>query len=118
MKDDNNLKFNERSLKVKAVALPALQSDIKSGAKFLDSNYSIISDLKLDIEAIIGTAEITVKQLFDLQIGSIIELDQSIDTLITLRLNGKSIAFGSLVVVGDNFGIKIVEIIDTKTEVV
>ena len=118
MKDDNNLKFNERSLKVKAVTLPEFQSDVKSGNKFLDGNYSIISDLKLDIEAVIGTAEITVKELFELQIGSIVELDQSIDTLITLRLNGKTIAFGSLVVVGDNFGIKIAEIVDTNTKVI
>ena len=117
MKDENNLKHNESSLKVKMVTLSELKPEIKSGNKFLEGNYSIISDLKLDLEAIIGTAELTVKELFDLQIGSIVELNQSIDTLLTLRLDGKAIAFGSLVVVGDNFGIRITEILDTTAEV-
>lgn len=118
MKADTNLKYNEHSPKVKMVNLPELHQDAKSGNKFLDGNYSIISDLKLDLEAIIGTAEVTVKELFELQMGSVVELNQSIEELLTLRLNGKPIAFGSLVVVGDNFGVKITEIIDTKTEVI
>lgn len=116
MKDDNNIKQNASLQKVKSVLLSELTPENKKGNSFLNGNYSVISGLKLNLEAIIGTAELTVKELFDLQSGSIVELDQSIETLITLRLDGKAIAYGSLVVVGDNFGIRIVEIIDTTTK--
>lgn len=116
MKDDNNLKQNIGLPKVKSVMFSELAPESKKGNNFLNGNYSVISGLKLSLEAIIGTAELTVKELFDLQNGSIVELDQSIETLLTLRLDGKAIAYGSLVVVGDNFGVRITEIINTTTK--
>ena len=117
MKDDNNLKQNVNIQKVKSVMLAELTPENKKGNNFLNGNYSVISGLKLNLEVVIGTAELTVKELFDLQNGSIVELDQSIETLLTLRLDGKAIAYGSLVVVGDNFGIRITEIIDSASKV-
>lgn len=117
MKDQNNLKHNSTTEKAKIVTLSELQPEIKSGNKLLNNNYSIISDLKLDLEVILGTAELTVKELFDLHVGSTVELDQTIETQLTLRINGKPIAFGTLVVVGDNFGIQITDIIDSAAKV-
>lgn len=117
MKDENNVKQIENLQIAKAVVLSDLQPEIKKGNNLLEGNYSIISDLKLNLEAIIGTAELTVKDLFELKSGSIVELNQSIEGFLTFRLNGKPIAFGSLVVVGDNFGVKITEIIAAEAKV-
>jgi flagellar motor switch protein FliN len=116
MKDENNLKQNDTLRKAKLVSLTELQPGVKASKNILEGNYSVISDLKLNLDAILGTAELSVKELFDLKVGSIVELDQSIDSLLTLRVDGKPIAFGTLVVVDDNFGIRIDEIVDNNVK--
>lgn len=114
MRDDNNLSKNEMTEKAKRVSLSELSTESAKGGKPLDKNYSIVSDVKVNLEAFIGSANLTIKELFDLQMGSVVELNESIDTSLVLMLDGKPVASGALVVVGDNFGIKVTEIVKSN----
>lgn len=89
------------------VALSELPDVHLAGKKLLEGDLSLISGVKVLVEAIVGGAEITVDELFSLQEGSIVTLDQLCDMPISVRLNGQTIATGTLMVVGDNFGIRV-----------
>ncbi|EUJ10330.1 flagellar motor switch/type III secretory pathway protein [Methylophilaceae bacterium 11] len=109
--------MSELKEKSKIVALTELQ-DVAApkGNKVIGVDYSAVSDVKVHLEAFIGTASITIQELFDLELGSTVSLNESVDSLILLKLDGKSVAQGTLVVVGDTFGIKITDIVKTNTK--
>lgn len=93
-----------------AVSLAEPATSKTTGPKFLDGNLSLISGVKVKLEFVVGEAELTIAELFALQQGSIVPLKQLHNEPITVRLDGKPIANGVLVVVGDNFGVRITEI--------
>lgn len=95
------------------VSLRELPAGEASGPRLLDGNLSLISGVKVRVEVMVGNAELTVADLFALQKGSVVSLDQLHHAPLTVRLDGKTIAHGTLVVVGDNFGIRISEILPT-----
>ncbi len=95
----------------KTVNLSQLETVNKTGSKLLEGNFSIIAGLKVTVEVVVGSAELTVDELFALQKGSTLSLDQLHNAPLVVRLDGKSIATGSLVVIDENFGIRIDEIL-------
>jgi flagellar motor switch protein FliN/FliY len=81
-----------------------------TGPRLLDGNLGLISGVKVRVEVVVGGAELTVADLFALQKGSVVALEQLHHAPLTVRLDGKTIAHGTLVVVGDNFGVRISDI--------
>lgn len=68
-------------------------------------------DIPLEVEVVIGTTTLTLEELLHLGQGSIVELEQSIETPVDIKVNGKLIAKGEIVIVDDRFGVRIVDII-------
>lgn len=95
---------------VQAIELEELAKGGK-GKKVLDKNMEIIKDVKVKISVVVGETEIKVKDLFDLKTDSVVKLDTDAAAPISIMLDGKCIGRGSLVVVDDNFGIKVTEIL-------
>ena len=71
------------------------------------SSMELVSGVKVSLSALLGEAEITVGELFDLRENSIVQLDRDKGANVELVLDGKVIASGELVVVNESFGIKI-----------
>ncbi|MBQ7286770.1 MAG: FliM/FliN family flagellar motor switch protein [Candidatus Gastranaerophilales bacterium] len=71
--------------------------------------YNLILDVELDLSAVLGETDITLKQALGLTKGSIIELDNKTIDPIKLLANGKEIARGEVVIIEDNFGIKVTQ---------
>lgn len=118
MKENIDLKVNDIKDNTRVVSLTEIQEHGEATGKSIGADYSVVSDVKVSIEAYIGSTDITIKELFDLKLGSILALNESVESPITLKLDGKPVANGLLVVVGDNFGIKVTEIVKTNTKVV
>jgi len=76
-----------------------------------------ILDIPVSITVVIGTTVITIKDLINLRPGSVVALDESINSFVSVYANGKLIAKAELVVVGENFGIRISEIIEKEERV-
>lgn len=74
-------------------------------------DLSLIRDVSVNITAKLGTASLTVEKLFSLKAGDIVELEQHLDEMIVFYMDDKPIARGNLVVVEDNYGVEIVEIL-------
>lgn len=94
-----------------AVNLQELPAQSGTGPRLLDDNLSLISGVKVRLEVAVGGADITVAELFELQKGSVVPLDQLKDAPLSICLDGQVIAHGTLVVVGDNFGVRISDVL-------
>lgn len=101
---------NDDGPTVQGIGLRELPAGAASGPRLLDGNLALISSVKVRVDVSVGSGELTIGELFGLQRGSVIPLDSPLDAPVAVRLDGKTIAYGTLVVVDDNFGIRIAEI--------
>jgi len=76
-----------------------------------DRNLDILLDVKVKITVQLGSSQLPMRDVMELQPGSVIQLNQAANDPVGLFVNDKLIAFGEVVVVEDNFGIKITELV-------
>ena len=76
-----------------------------------DKNLNLLMDIKLKLTVELGRTELPIKKVLDLARGSIIELDKVAGEPVELYANGKLIANGEVVVIEDNFGLRITSIL-------
>lgn len=72
--------------------------------------YNLIMDVELELSAILGETDISLKKVLDITKGSIIELDNKTADPIKLLANGTEVARGEVVIIEDNFGLRITDI--------
>lgn len=95
---------------VHSVELEDLATEGTSSRPILDRNLDVIKNVKVKLEIFLGEAELTVGELFDLNEDSVVKLDRDVTAPVDIVLDGKVVARGSLVVVDDNFGVRITQI--------
>ncbi len=78
-------------------------------------NISLIMDVKLPVRVRIGSRRMLLKDVLNMDIGSVIELNQLANDPLDILVGDKVIAQGEVVIVDGNFGIQISEI-GTKRE--
>lgn len=76
-----------------------------------NKNFNLLLDIKLKLTVELGRSELPIKRVLELTRGSIIELDKIAGEPVELFANGKLIARGEVVVIEDNFGLRITNII-------
>jgi flagellar motor switch protein FliN/FliY len=74
-------------------------------------NLDLILDVKVELTVRIGSCQLPMREVVALSEGTVLQLDQSASDAVGLYVNDKLIARGEVVVVEDNFGIKITQII-------
>ena len=72
----------------------------------------LLMDVELELSAILGSCDMSVKKVLELTKGSIIELENKTSEPIDLLVNGKPIGKGEVVIIEDNFGLRITDTID------
>lgn len=72
--------------------------------------YNLILDVELELSAILGETDTSLKKVLDITKGSIIELDNKTSDPIKLLANGCEIAKGEVVIIEDNFGLRLTHI--------
>jgi flagellar motor switch protein FliN len=90
--------------------LPSAADRQEQGAPLLSGQLGLIQGVKVRLAASLGSASLTVAELFALKDGSVLKLDRSIDEPVEIMLEGQVIARGRLVAVDDSFGVSITEI--------
>ena len=111
MQRNDNIQPPDDAPSAHPVNLQELPPQRSTGVRLLDGNLSIISGVKVKVEVVVGGAEMTVGDLIALEAGSVVSLDQLCDAPLILRLDGRTVAHGTLVVVDDHFGIRISEVL-------
>ncbi|MEW6618117.1 MAG: flagellar motor switch protein FliN [bacterium] len=77
----------------------------------LPANLKLLMDVPMNVSVEIGRKKMTIKKILDLGSGSIVELDKMANEPVDIFVNGKLIAKGGVVVIDDNFGVRIADII-------
>lgn len=80
-------------------------------------NIDLIMDVPLDISVVLGRSRKSIKEILDLATGSLIELDKLAEEPVEILVNGKKIAYGEVVVVDENFGVRITNIISSAERI-
>ena len=92
----------------KASFEPLVESK-KSGVS--NKNIDLILDVPLDISVVLGRTKKSIKDILNFSTGSLIELDKLAEEPVEVLVNGKTIALGEVVVVDENFGVRITSIV-------
>ena len=77
-----------------------------------NQNLNILLDVKLQLTVELGQTELPIKKVLELTKGSIVTLNKAAGEPVELYANGKLIAYGEVVVIEDNFGLRITHITD------
>jgi flagellar motor switch protein FliN/FliY len=78
------------------------------------SSIDILMDIPLDMSVELGRVKMLVKDVIDLGSGSIIEIDKAAGEPVDVLVNGRLVARGEVVVIEDNFGVRITEILSPQ----
>ncbi|WP_433827456.1 flagellar motor switch protein FliN [Actinoplanes sp. CA-015351] len=76
----------------------------------------MLHDVEMEVSAELGRTRMSVRELLSLTPGAIVELDRAAGSPADLLVNGRLIARGEVVVVDENFGIRITEIVAPGAE--
>ena len=78
-------------------------------------NLDLIMEVPLQVTVEIGRARRKVQDILEFAKGSLVVLDKLAGDSVDLFVNGKCIARGEVVVIEDNFGVRITEIVQTPS---
>lgn len=77
-------------------------------------NLDLLLDVNIPVSVEVGRTQMSLDQILDLVPGSVITLDKKAEEPVDLRVNGKLVARGEVVLVDDVYGIRITQIVDTS----
>jgi flagellar motor switch protein FliN/FliY len=79
------------------------------------NGLDLLRDVNMDVTAQIGSTRMTISELLALNEGAVVELDRAAGAPADLLVNGHLIARGEVVVIDENFALRITEIIADET---
>lgn len=80
-------------------------------------NITIIRDVPLEVTVELGRTRKPIKEILEFNPGTVIELDKLAGEPIDILVNGKFIARGEVVVIDENFGVRVTDIINTEDRI-
>jgi len=89
----------------------ALSKDLKS---IDEKGLEIIMDIPLEVSVELGRVKMQVREVVELGAGSIVEIDKTAGEPVDVMVNGRLVARGEVVVIDDNFGVRITEILSIQ----
>lgn len=102
---------NEKTVTVQPVQFASFE-DMDQIQGPPNQNLNILLDVKLQLTVELGKTELPIKKVLELTKGSIVTLNKAAGEPVELYANGKLIAYGEVVVIEDNFGLRITHITD------
>jgi flagellar motor switch protein FliN len=99
-----------RNVNVQPVQFGNLQSGSMANAD--DTNLNLLLDIPLKVTVELGRTHKVIKDILELSQGSIIELDKLAGEPVDILVNNKLIAKGEVVVIDENFGVRVTDIVN------
>ncbi len=105
----------------------ATQSPEQAAAEYAPQNFSVppsaplsgagnltmLSDVMLNVTVELGRQSLTLSQVLNLSVGSVVELDRAAGAPVDIRVNGILFGRGEVVVVDDEYAVRVIEILAT-----
>ena len=109
--EEDNAESEDKTVTVQPVQFASFE-DLDQVQGPVNQNLNILLDVKLQLTVELGKTELPIKKVLELTKGSIVTLNKAAGEPVELYANGKLIAYGEVVVIEDNFGLRITHITD------
>ncbi len=94
---------------------PAAFPELGEGAESRGgADLSFLSEVSLGVTVELGRTALKVRDLLDLGEGSVVELDRTAGSPVDVLVNGSLVAYGEVVVIDDELGVRILQILDAS----
>ncbi len=107
-KSDDEQRKGVNRVKVQPIEFQSFEDNGVAEGK---RNIELIMDVPLEVTVELGRTKRLIKDILELGPGSVIELDKLAGEPVDILINGKLIAKGEVVVIDDNFGVRITDIL-------
>ena len=97
---------------VAAAVQPDAFGQLGAGKKGDSRNLDLLLDVEIPISVEVGRAQMSLEEVLKLVPGSVVALDKKAEEPVDLRVNGKLVARGEVVLVDDTYGLRITQIVD------
>jgi flagellar motor switch protein FliN/FliY len=77
-----------------------------------NSNIKLLMDVNMELTVELGRTKKSIKDILGMGEGTVIELDKLAGEPVDVLVNGQLIAKGEVVVIDENFGVRVTEIVD------
>ncbi len=89
------------------------QREVRAPHPLEDHNaLELLLDIPLEISVELGRVKMMVRDVVELGTGSIVEIDKAAGEPVDVMVNGRLVARGEVVVIEDNFGVRITEVLN------
>ncbi len=92
-----------------------LQSEDLSGGT--DLNLDVILDVPVTLSLEVGRARLPIRNLLQLNQGSVVELERGAGESLDVFVNGTLIAHGEVVVINDRFGVRLTDVVSPSERI-
>ena len=82
-----------------------------------EHGLDLLMDIPLEISVELGRVRMLVREVVELGTGSIVELDKLAGEPVDVMVNGRAVARGEVVVIEDNFGVRITEVLNPSERI-
>ena len=103
------------TVEVQNAQFQSLNSTPPSSEK--DMKMDILLDLHLPVSIELGRTNMLIRDILDLQRGSVVEFEKLASEPVDILINGKKMAEGEVVVIEKHFGIRITNLVDASERV-
>jgi flagellar motor switch protein FliN/FliY len=106
--------LNESSSHIEEhVVQPARFGSLGGSRESAATQHSIdfLYDVNLQVAVELGRTDLTIREVLDLGLGSIVELNKLAGEPVDILINGRPIARGEVVVIDDMFGVRVIDIL-------
>ena len=83
---------------------------LKNFEQMADDELTLIKNISLEVKGVVGRIKMPLEKILKLDRGSVIELDSGAGNDVEILINGKKIAYGEIVAVGDQYGLRLCKI--------
>ncbi len=91
-----------------------LQADAASGT---DLDLDVILDVPVTLSLEVGRARLPIRNLLQLNQGSVVELERGAGESLDVFVNGTLIAHGEVVVINDRFGVRLTDVVSPSERI-
>jgi flagellar motor switch protein FliN len=102
--------MNAKVSQAHAMEMADMQDETAGGSPS-DVNLEVILDVPVTLSMEVGRTRIPIRNLLQLNQGSVVELDRAAGEPLDVYVNGTLVAHGEVVVVNEKFGIRLTDVI-------
>jgi flagellar motor switch protein FliN/FliY len=102
---------NNSEAAVQAAPVNDLQAGATAAAAGGDINLDVVLDIPVTLSMEVGRSRISIRNLLQLNQGSVVELERATGEPLDVYVNGTLVAHGEVVVINEKFGIRLTDVI-------